>query len=475
MPAQFPTVPISLRSYQQDAVDAIRAAYRNGKRAPLYVAPTGSGKTITFSYMAQASQAKGNRVIIMVHRQELIHQICVALSDFSIRYGIIKAGQCEQYGLLTQVASVQSLARRLDRVPEPAMLIVDEAHHSVSPSYASIFEAFRNTKILGATATPQRLDGRGLGNVFDTMVLGPSVSDLIEQGFLARPVYYAPPSGVSTENLHIVGGDFDRAESEAVMDKAAITGSLVENYTKLCPGKSAIAFTVSLKHAESVRAEFCAAGYRAESIDGTMSDKDRRQRTNGLLDGTIQILVSVDLLGEGFDAPGAEVGIMARPTASLALWRQQVGRILRPFPGKERAILLDHTGNCLRHGFAESPIEWTLDPARPKKATEKVFANRVCPQCFRTHAWALACPECHYVYQVKPREIAEREGELTEITAEELEAKRLDRKREEGMARDFPALLAIEKARGYKNGWASMRWKSRRGMNPPMPKEAQLL
>ena len=469
---------IQLRSYQQDAVDAIRASYRSGHRAPLYVAPTGSGKTITFSFIAQGSQAKGNRVIIMVHRHELVRQICTALNDFSVPYGIIQAGQIQQNGILTQVASVQTLARRLDSTPPPDLLVVDEAHHSVSASYARIFEHFRNTKILGVTATPMRLDSRGLGGIFDELILGPEPQALIDQGFLARPMYYAPPSGVSTENLHIVAGDFNRAESEAVMDRPSITGSLVEHYSKLCPGESAIAFTVSLKHAESVRAEFCAAGYRAETIDGTMNDAERRERTDGLRGGQIQILVSVDLLGEGFDAAGASVGIMARPTASLALWRQQVGRILRPAPGKTRALILDHTGNCLRHGFAEDHIDWTLDPAKPKKPKERIFPIRQCEQCFAVHRWALACPQCGYVYPAKPREVKQRPGELERL--EKIEAQRRARIRERievANCKTMQDLIELGTHRNYKNprGWAYFRWKTSRRFRKKPVEEVRLL
>jgi superfamily II DNA or RNA helicase len=456
-------VSISLRPYQLSAVTAIREAFRAGKRAPLYVAPTGSGKTVTFSYMAQGAQAKGNQVVIMVHRQELIRQISNALTSFDVPHGIIFSGHRPSPHLHTHVASVQSLTRRLGAIQPPDFLIVDEGHHSTSESYRRIFDAWPAVPRLGVTATPSRLDGRGLGDVFDSLILGPTVQSLIDQWFLARPVYYAPSAGPS--KLHIVAGDYNRKESEFAMDVPKITGDAIEHYGRLCEGQPALVFCVSLKHAHAVTDEFRLHGYRAEMIDGTMDDEERRRLTDGFREGCIQILVSVDLLGEGYDAPGASVGIMLRPTASLALWRQHVGRILRPAPGKTQATILDHAGNTMRHGFAEEPIEWTLDQSKPRRQTEKVFPNRQCPACYRVHRFALACPQCGHVYPIESRDIRQTDGTLEQITAAEVA--RVRARQEVGRAETLEALIAIGKQRGYKPTWAYIQWKHRRWRKTP--------
>ena len=450
---------IQLREYQTKAVEEIRAAYRAGRRSPLLVSPTGSGKTVVFSFIAHGVFEKRKRVIIAVHRQEIMRQISRSLSEFSVPHGLICPGEFFKQGRQCQVASVQTLARRLDKAQEPDLLVIDEAHHSVCESYRRIIAGYPNAKILGVTATPERLSGEGLGEIFDHMVLGPSVQQLIDDGFLSRPIYYAPPSGVDPSKLHILGGDFRRDESEAMMDKPSITGNAVDHYRRICDGVPAIAFCTSLKHAANVSDEFSRCGYATERIDGTMSDAERLRRTSALREGKIHVLVSVDLLGEGFDCPGASCGIMLRPTASLALHLQQIGRVLRPAPGKDRAIILDHVGNCLRHGLAEEPREWSLDSKRRARSKVVVMKNRQCPACYAVHAPAPKCPGCGHEYPVKPRSIQETEGMLAELTADQVAAVRRARNIEVGKAHSFAELLAIQRARGYKPGWVHFRSK----------------
>jgi DNA repair protein RadD len=463
--ATFPV--IQLRPYQQISVDQIRAAFAAGRKAPLLVSPTGSGKTVCFAHIAQGASAKGNRVVIAVHRQEIIRQIGSALDQFATPHGYIAAGRIAESWHMTQVASVQTLARRISSVQPPELLVIDEAHHSVCSTYRSVIAAWPKTKILGVTATPERLGGQSLGEVFDAMILGPSVADLIGQGFLSRPVYYAPPTA-DVSKLQIVAGDFKRDQTETLMDTPHITGSAVEHYAKLCPGSRALVFCTSPKHAAHVAEQFTAAGYAAATIDGTMDDETRRSRTAGLADGSLQILVSVDLIGEGYDCPAVEVGIALRPTASLALHLQQIGRILRPFPSKTRALWLDHVGNCLRHGLAEEPREWTLEPRKRRTVRESPIKNRQCPKCYAVHAPAPTCPQCGHEYPVKPRKIDERTGELREITEADILADTKRRLRQEvGMAKEFKALLQIERERGYKRGWAYMQWRFRSRRKTP--------
>lgn len=444
---------IFLRPYQTEAVGDVRTAFAQGRRSPLLVSPTGSGKTVLFSYIAQGAASKGNRINILSHRQELIRQISKTLDSFSVPHGIIAAGTTPHLEFSTQISSVQSLARRLDQVPIPDLIIADEAHHCTTKTYATIFARWPHVKRLGVTATPARLDGRGLGDLFDEMILGPTVSELIAGNFLARPVYYAPPS-VDTGDLDIVGGDFNRAQMEHLMDRPKITGDAVEHYRKICDGVPAIAFCTSIKHAESVAAQFVAAGYRATTIDGEMTPEERIDRISGLGDGRYQILSSVDLIGEGVDVPIVTAAILLRPTQSLALHHQQVGRVLRIFPGKTRAYVIDHAGNTLRHGMVEEPQAWSLDSKRRGSQQNTPLSNRQCPRCYCYHASAPICPQCGHEYPIKSREISVVEGDLTELTAESLA--KIRARQSIGIAKDRDALAGIARQRGHRPEWVEM-------------------
>lgn len=459
---------IHLRNYQQQSVDEIRQAFTQGFKAPLLVSPTGSGKTICFAYISHGAAAKGNRIIILSHRQELIRQIGNALNEFSVPHGIIASGRRYEPHHTTQIASVQTLVNRLDTIQPPDLIIADECHHCTSPAYRKIFATWPAARRLGVSATPARLDGAGLGDIFDRMVNGPSVQTLIDQGFLSKPIYFAPPSGVDTSKLHIVAGDFNKAEAEALMDTPKITGDCVSHYTRICAGKPAIAFCTSIKHAQHVVEQFQARGYAAEMIDGKMDDKTRNDRTIALSAGRINVLVSVDVISEGYDVPVVSAAILLRPTASLALAMQQMGRVLRPAPGKTCAFIIDHVGNCLRHGLAEETREWSLDAVkrRAKKSDGPITQVKQCPKCYAVFAQAPWCPQCGFELPVKSRDIDQVEGELRQITAADIVARRSaswEANKELVQAKDRSALEALAVKRGYKPGWVDMMLRGRIG------------
>ena len=341
---------IILRDYQFRGVTDIRAAYRAGRKSIVYVGPTGSGKTRILTYIAHGAMQKNNRIIIVVHRQELIRQTASALSDLGVKFGVIAAGHEPSPEFPVQLGMNQTIVKRPD-IAAPDLLIVDECHHAASDSYRQVSARFPAAKTLGLTATPQRLDGKPLGTIFEEIILGPSVQELIDLGFLCKPTYYAPPTDLDLSGVRKTAGDFNRAQSSERVDRPHITGSAVEHYLKICPGSPAVAFCITVKHAENVRDQFIAAGVTAASIDGKLNDTDRADRVAALTEGRIKILVSVDVISEGFDLPSVATAILLRPTESLSVHLQQLGRILRPSLGK-KAIVLDHVGNCLRHGLA---------------------------------------------------------------------------------------------------------------------------
>lgn len=451
-----------LRPYQSQAVDQVRESFRSGRSRPLLVAPTGSGKTVIFSYITANASAKGNRTLVLVHRAELLNQTHAALSQLGVPHGLIASGKTPDSSFTTQVASVQTLIRRLDNVRPPDLIVIDEAHHATAGAWATVLARWPQAKVLGVTATPQRLDGKGLGEVFDDLIRGPEVADLIEHGFLCRPHYYAPRT-VDMAGVRTVAGDFNRSEIAERMDKPTITGDAVTHYRKYADGQPCVVFCTGLKHAEHVCTAFNAAGYRFAVLDGTLSPEERAARVLSLANGRLHGLVTVDIVSEGFDLPIVACAILLRPTASLSLHLQQIGRVLRVAPGKARAVILDHVGNCRRHGLAEEVRDWSLDGIRKrnkKGQNDDVQSTRQCPQCYAVHTPSHQCPQCLHIYEIKDRTPDIVDGELEEIKAREAVRQR---KREQGTAQTIEDLIRVGKARGMKNpyGWAHNVFKAR--------------
>lgn len=455
---------VTLRPYQEQFVSDLRDAYKSGAKSVLGVAPTGSGKTVCFTYMAEQAQKRKLRVGIIAHRVELLGQISRSLSDFSVPHGFIAPGLPANPFAYVQVCSVRSVANRIERFRANPFdfLIVDEAHHAAGgSSWHQVISCHRGKRVLGVTATPQRLSGEPLSQAFDSMVMGPTCAELIDSGALSKYRAFAP----SNPDLHGVGrrmGDFVRAESEAAMDKPTITGNAVQTYLRLAKGKRAVVFCVSVLHAEHVAAQFRANGVSSLSLDGTMAPQVRHEALRKFSAGEIMALTSCDLISEGLDIPAIEAAILLRPTQSLALHLQQVGRALRPFPGKPHALILDHAGNLARHGLPDDDREWSLDGIRrgPGKPGEASIGAMTCMSCFGVFRAFLACPECGAVRDIEGRKVEEVDGELQEVDLEAVKAAQtVQRKKEEREARTLEDLINLGKSRGYRNphAWAAMR------------------
>ena len=418
--------------------------------------PTGSGKTVVFSEICRLACEKSRKVLILVHRRELVTQASDKLRKAGVEHGIIAAG-FDPSDHPVQVASVQTLIRRLNSADfTPDLIIIDEAHHAVAGSWDKIIGHFSDAKIIGVTATPSRLDGRGLGSHFSTLVSGPSVAQLTKLGFLSPHRVFAPPVIADLSNVRTRAGDYANDQLSAAMDRPTITGNAVDTYRLRADGLPAIAFCCSIAHATSVCASFNAAGYRAKLVTGNMPMEERDEAISGLADGRTQVLCSVDVVSEGTDVPAVSAAILLRPTQSEALYLQQVGRILRPQPGKI-AIVLDHVGSTLKHGFVDDVRVWDLEskPKRQRK-DEPAVQVRQCPECFAAFKPQPVCPMCGHEFPVKVRELTQREGELKELrrldALDRIEKK--EKRKEIGRARTLPELLALAKKKGYKPGWA---------------------
>lgn len=429
---------IKLRDYQEKGAFEIREAFRTSD-CVVYVLSTGGGKTYLFCYIADSASKKSRRVMIIVHRKELLLQASKSLRALGIDHGLISPHFTPAPHKLVQVASVDTLAIRLKKKPmQVDLLIYDEGHHvTESNKWGRVYDALGRPKTLLVTATPVRTDGVGLGvghgGIAQDMVLGPPIAELIERGMLINPTVYTSLQAPDLTGLKKnKDGDYNSRDLEEIVDKPVITGNAVQHFRDICPGARAVIFCTSIKHAKHVVDEFNAAGFRFRLLVGSpeMSDAERTEVIRELAAGEITGVVSVDLVSEGFDIPGLECCIMLRPTQSESLYLQQAGRVMRPAEGKTQCWLLDHVGNVGRqtggkfvrkHGLPSDHREWSLEgrKKRSKKDEDETIRMDQCPKCYHVHEPAPACPQCGHVEpKANTRELEQVDGKLQQVTAE---------------------------------------------------------
>lgn len=455
-----------LRDYQIELEDRARTLLRDGKESVLIVAPTGSGKTALTADMLAKAAARGHKSMFIVHRRELIKQSMEAFCKIGLRHGVLAAGFPKPApGTPVIIAAIQTLVRRLGYVSSPSLIVWDEAHHCAAGSWQRVYEHFVGAKHIGLTATPERLDGKGLGSWFKNMIVGPSVSTLTDAGWLAKYKAYCPP-GIDMSGARKRAGDFAIEDAVAAADRPTITGSAVDHYRKHCDGKRALVFACSINHSMHIVGRFLDAGIPAMHIDGETPSHTRDAAIASFSNGSIKVLSNVSLVGEGFDVPGIEAVILLAPTMSKGKYLQEVGRALRPAPGKEHAIILDHVGNIGRHGLPDEEREWSLE-GRAKDdsgSSSNEVAVRICPLCFHAQKpGSTACANCGLVFPVKERKVAEVKGDLVEITSDNKKDILAGRRVEQGRARSLEELCALGRKWGYRNPWAWARivWSAR--------------
>lgn len=452
---------VELRPYQQKLLEDIREAMRQGHRRVLAVMPTGSGKGTTIAAMVASAAQRGHRVLILAHRAELIADLSGRIHGFGIPHGIISSGYREDLRHPVQVGSVQTVVRRLGRIPEPSMVIQDEAHHLVAGNmWGKVITAWPQAYLIGKTATPERLSGEGLGvghgGYFTEMVQGPDAAWLTQEGFLVPARTFAPP-GIDLSGIRRFDTSKGKHDSEDRLRQGQAMGDAVSHYRRTIEPNhngTAIAFCISVDHAAAVAEAFRAQGISAAMLDGNTDRGVRKRLINDLGTGQLKVLTSCDIISEGTDIPSVTGAMLLRPTDSLGLHLQQVGRVLRPCPGKEHAIINDHVGNSHRHGLPTDPRDWSLE-GRPKGKPRKpsdALPVRVCPACFATQPAAqLTCDCCgHAIDPPKPRELTVVDGDLQELPAAVVARRR---RAEVGQARTREELEAIRLERGYSRGW----------------------
>jgi superfamily II DNA or RNA helicase len=455
---------VALRPYQESDIDRLRSEFSH-KRRVCYCAPTGSGKTVLFVVLVRRLlNTRERRVAIVVHRIELVDQTAEALAVENIPFGVIAAGHAETLDAPVQVCMVQTLANRLDRLANVDFLIVDEAHHAVASTYRAVLTAAPHARVLGPTATPERLDGRGLNDIFEALVIGPSPAELIRDGYLSRFAVFAPERMVDLKRARTVAGDYALRDLADRMSAGFVLDDALSEYRKRLDGRSAIAFCCTIEHSRLVARHLRAAGVRAEHLDGDTPASERRQLIKQLGTGETQILTNCALISEGLDIPSVAGVILLRPTKSLALHLQQIGRALRPAEGKVRAVILDHAGNVFRHGMPDLEHAWSLE-GRPKKRGKALV--RRCPECGALIPIAVhECPECGADLRPAKAKPATAPAPLIELDSATALESWLAKASFTAVTRwagiDEARLRAVAAARGYKKGWVYYRLKDMR-------------
>ena len=415
-----------LRPYQQLSVDGLRKSLSTNHKRPILVAPTGSGKTHIACAVVQGALDKGNSVLFLAPRRELIYQARDRLQKHGIDSGVIMAGEPRSPYERVQIASFDTLHARGMRaqtmlMPDADVVIVDEAHLSIADTRKKIIEHYKEKVIIGLTATPARGDGRGLGEIYDDLVVSTSMKELVDNGYLVPARYFAP-SKPDLSKLKTSKGDYVVKELEKRVDVPHLIGDVVDNWMRIAPDRQTVVFCVTRSHARHVFEAFTDAGVSAGYLDGNTPLDERKQVLEDIATGRIQILVNVFVATFGWDCPSISCVVLARPTRNISLYLQTAGRGLRPSEGKQDCIIIDHSGAIEQHGFVDDDIPWTLssdEDIREKKAQQQKERNepkditcKICGTVFRSRR---DCPNCGHTMIQKGKPIPVHKATLKEL------------------------------------------------------------
>jgi len=430
---------MELRGYQKTALNKIGAEIVNNNKKICIVSPCGSGKSVIIAQIIKTAAAKGNQVLFLVHRKELIQQIKKTLEAFKVDFNF-----CD-------LMMVQTATKRIKDLKTPKIIVVDEAHHVLSASYLNIINIFTDAFLFGFTATPIRLKEGNLGKIFETMVKTVSVRWLIQNKYLSAYKYFGVKLA-ETGNLKIKRGDFDKQEIAEIMEKDAIYGQTLSNWERLAKDKKTIVYCSSVESSKETARSFQRSGYIAKHIDAKTPKFERERAIKNFRNGIVKILCNVNLFDEGFDVPDCECVVLLRPTQSLSLFIQQSMRSMRHKRGKT-AVIIDHVNNANRHGLPCMERKWSLDKKQNQENDddEKV---KTCDYCFFVYdAKIFKCPNCGEIKEKELRLSEEREiveAELEELTIEDFAYMVYNDYKK---MQSFEQLALFQKARGYKFVW----------------------
>lgn len=449
-------MPITLRDYQQKAVDEVYNSWQRGNRNVCVSISTGGGKSVIMSSIALNFKKQHRNVAVIAHRNELVSQMSCHLARVGVYHRIIASNSTiaqitrkhrALFGKsfispteLTAVVGVDTLISRYESLKAWAEQIslweCDECHHNLrSNKWGKATDIFKNAYGLGVTATPNRADSQGLGRqadgCIDDLIIGPSMRMLIDRGYLADYEIVCPMSDLKVDDSQLsANGDWSNQTLRKAAKKSKIVGDVVQNYIKYANGRQAIVFATDVETADEISKDFNEHNIKAVSLNGNSQSAYREQSLELFAKSEIQVVVNVDLFDEGLDISGCDVVIMTRPTASLGKYLQQIGRGLRPAPNKT-ALIIDHVSNVIRHGLPDMPREWSLD--RQQKKAKQVkdpdeIELTVCKNCLKPYEkFRTVCPYCGHekpLPEPRSRSIEMVEGDLVLLDREALERMR---------------------------------------------------
>lgn len=451
-----------LRNYQETIINNCRDAFKNGFHRLCCVLPCGAGKTAIFCYLAYLNTIKkaSNRVLILLHRKELLKQTIDAFKSFQINTDHIN------------IAMIQSFKNTLKTgIKSYSLIIIDECHHATSNSFKAVLNAYSKTALIGFTATPARLDGKPLGEIFDHLIVGVDYSYLIQNKYLSDYDYFSPDLNFNFSEWKLKSGDFDSTDNALHLDKKAIYGDILK-YLNL--KKKTIIYSPTVDYSKKLEAQinnFFKSSV-AKEFNGKTSQNERDQIINDFKNDKIKIIINVDLIGEGFNVPSCDCVFLLRATQSLTLYIQQAGRALRADPNNpnKRASIFDFVGNIYRFGFPDAPRVWSLSSTIKNTHKHETIHDslfiKTCPNCLRSFTpsqmlTGRLCPYCKTYIQLNKREMQiEDKKKLALIKKNQL----IENRRQRGRCRTFQQLKKLGEEKGYAHPaqWAYYILKNRK-------------
>ena len=442
---------LELRCYQRRAVDEVIAKL---DRRPILVSPTGSGKT---TVATEIVERLGVPTLWMAHRKELIDQAAERLEAHGLTTGIVMSGYDGDPDAQVQVASIQTLVRR--EKPPAGLIVVDECHHAAADSYQNVLAEYPDAHVVGLTATPFRLDGRGLGELFGELVVAAWPDELCADGVLHKPRVWASKAP-DLRGIRVVAGDYNLGALAERANTDELNADIVETWQKRAAGRRTVAFAVDIAHSMAITKAFQDVGVPAEHLDGGTPKSQRDDILARLRSGKTLVVSNCMVLTEGWDLPALECAVVARPTASLNLHLQMIGRVMRACEGKDGAIVLDHAGNHHVHGLVTRRLNYTL--SNEKVGFNEPLGLRRCGNCGLLYGLdEECCPECGWVPVPagggeRRRPAVHGPGELAEFDDTSFEYRR----------QMWVQIEAQRMAGGYREGWSFYRFKDRFGVEP---------
>lgn len=466
---------INLFEDQEEFVTQLRHSLRAGNKAVLGVASPAFGKTVVAGHIIAAALSKGGSAWFLVHRKNLLRQTSKSFWSAQIEHGLITGGRMRTVSAV-QVGTIGTVFSRIEKLTAPKILFVDEAHLARGNMFETVIKwaLSKGSIVIGLTGTPERLDGKALGDIFEDMVEAKSTQWLIEQGRLSDYEMYTTPVQPDLSHVKKSGGDYNREQLAEVMDSRKIVGDTVSHWKKLAPGKITVCYCVNVKHSKHTAEYFNQNGVPAVHVDAETTEAELRDACEGLASGKYLVLCNCELVIEGFDL-SAQVGrditieccILLRPTQSKARYLQMVFRALRrkDYP----AIILDHAGCAQRHGLPDDLQEWSLEgkeKGKKKSAAADEVKIKQCGNCYAVfRPGPQACPHCGAPVAGQQRELEVVDGQLEKV---DKLAIRKEQKKEQGKARTLEDLVALGLRRGMAkaDSWAAITFAARAGRKP---------